>query len=251
MSLVLHAFCDISFSPPRFPVKRPAPLSQSELDRLKETSDSLREQVYRYINGAMAEGRLKPGDILNQESICEALKVSRAPLRDALIRLEAEGLITIVPRRGVYINHTAGDFIRNACQILSALETNALDEVFHKLGPEHIRRMEESNAHQKKFLDNRDLTSCHREHNVFHDVFLSLCENALLHGMIAPLRLRLQDFLRHRRMHDWEELQLGTHDRFIAAVRAGDKGAAIGVLRGELEDLAARASNRDQRLPPP
>ena len=88
-------------------MKRPAPLSQPELDRLKETSDSLREQVYRYINGAMAEGRLKPGDILNQESVCEALKVSRAPLRDALIRLEAEGLITIVPRRGVYINHTA------------------------------------------------------------------------------------------------------------------------------------------------
>ena len=242
MSLVRHVFRDIPSSP-RFPVKRPAPLSQPELDRLKETSDSLREQVYRYINGAMAEGRLKPGDILNQESICEALKVSRAPLRDALIRLETEGLITIVPRRGVYINHTAGAFIRNACQILSALETNALDEIFHKLGPEHIRRMEESNARQKKFLDNKDLASCHREHNTFHDVFLCLCENSLLHGMIAPLRRRLQDFLRHRRTHDWETLQLDTHDLFIEAVRAGDKAAAIGVLRGELWDLAVRASN--------
>ena len=233
-------------SPPRFPVKRPAPLSQPELDRLKETSDSLREQVYRYINGAMAEGRLKPGDILNQESVCEALKVSRAPLRDALIRLEAEGLITIVPRRGVYINHTAAAFIRNACQILSALETNALKEVFHKLGPEHIRWMEESNARQKKFLDSRDLASCYREHNAFHDVFLGLCENYLLHGMIAPLRRRLQDFLRHRRTRDWETLQLETHDRFIAAVRAADEAAAISILRGELRELAVRASSRDQ-----
>ena len=244
MSLVHHVFRDISSSP-RFPVKRPAPLSQSELDRLKETSDSLREQVYRYVNSAMAEGKLKPGDILNQESICEALKVSRAPLRDALIRLEAEGLITIAPRRGVYINHTAGAFIRNACQILSALEANALDEVFHKLGPEHIQRLEESNARQRKFLDNKDLASCHREHNTFHDVFLGLCDNSLLHGMMAPLRHRLQDFLRHRRTHDWERLQLEKHDRFIAAVRAGDKAAAIAIIRGELWELAVRASNQD------
>lgn len=66
--------------------------------------DSLRERVYQYLKDAMSAGKLRYGEFLDQDSICETLEVSKTPLRDALIRLEAEGFVTILPRKGVYIN---------------------------------------------------------------------------------------------------------------------------------------------------
>ena len=62
--------------------------------------DSLRERVYQYLKDAMSAGKLRYGEFLDQDSICETLEVSKTPLRDALIRLEAEGFVTILPRKG-------------------------------------------------------------------------------------------------------------------------------------------------------
>ena len=78
--------------------------------------DSLRERVYQYLKDAMSAGKLRYGEFLDQDSICETLEVSKTPLRDALIRLEAEGFVTILPRKGVYINPISLDFIKSAYQ---------------------------------------------------------------------------------------------------------------------------------------
>ena len=83
--------------------------------------DSLRERVYQYLKDAMSAGKLRYGEFLDQDSICETLEVSKTPLRDALIRLEAEGFVTILPRKGVYINPISLDFIKSAYQILSLI----------------------------------------------------------------------------------------------------------------------------------
>lgn len=214
-------------------VKRQAPLSQPELDQLRESSDSLRERVYQYITDAMAEGRLKPGEFLDQDPICERFNVSKAPLRDALIRLETEGFITIIPRRGIYINHTTVDFIKSAYQIIGSLEADALDEVFHKLTPEHVRRFEESNARQKIFLDSHDFASYYKENIFFHNIFLTLSENRLIQGVIDPLRRRLYDFPRRCYAYEWEEVHLKQHERFIESVIVGNKVAAISIFRFE------------------
>ena len=95
--------------------------------------DSLRERVYQYLKDAMSAGKLRYGEFLDQDSICETLEVSKTPLRDALIRLEAEGFVTILPRKGVYINPISLDFIKSAYQIIGSIEADCLNEVFNKL----------------------------------------------------------------------------------------------------------------------
>ena len=213
-------------------VKRQAPLSQPELDQLRESSDSLRERVYQYITEGMAEGRLKPGEFLDQEPICKKFNVSKAPLRDALIRLETEGFITIIPRLGIYINHTTVEFIKSAYQTIGSLEADVLDEVFHKL-PEHVGQFEESNARQKIYLDSQDFASYYKENIDFHNIFLNLSENTLIQGIINPLRRRLYDFPRRCYAYEWEEFHLKQHERFIESVSVGNKTAAISIFRFE------------------
>lgn len=214
-------------------MKRQAPLTQPELDQLKESSDSLRERVYQYVTEAMAEGRLKPGEFLDQEPICKKFNVSKAPLRDALIRLENEGFITILPRLGIYINHTTVDFIKSAYQIIGALEADVLEEVFHKLTADHVRQFEESNARQKIFLDSQDFASYYKENIAFHNIFLNLSENTLIQGIINPLRRRLYDFPRRCYAYEWEAFHLKNHERFIESVIVGNKIAAISIFRYE------------------
>ena len=65
---------------------------------------SLREQVYEYIRDQMMTGHILPNTTLNLNQISDHLGISKTPLRDALIRLEVEGFVTIMPRRGVVVN---------------------------------------------------------------------------------------------------------------------------------------------------
>ena len=117
----------------------------------QDGTNSLRERVYRHLEAALREGQLHHGTCLDQDRLCEELGVSRTPLRDALLRLEAEGFVTIQPRKGVYITPVSDAFVKSACQILGALEADCLDTVFPLLTSRHIRQLEESNKRQEQF----------------------------------------------------------------------------------------------------
>ena len=83
---------------------------------------TLREQVYEYLRELMQYGKLKPGDFINMNQLSNELGISKTPLRDALIQLEAEGFVTFFPRRGVMVNLLTLQDIKDYYQIIGALE---------------------------------------------------------------------------------------------------------------------------------
>lgn len=155
------------------------------------------------------------------------------PLRDALIRLEAEGFVTILPRKGVYINPISLDFIKSAYQIIGSIEADCLNEVFNKLTAYHVRQFEASNERQWELLKNNDYTEYYDENIRFHGIFLSLSENILLEQTLIPLRRRLYDFPRRQYSYEWESMNLYTHQRFIDSVKLGNREAAVSIFRIE------------------
>lgn len=195
--------------------------------------DSLREQVYQYLKDAMSEGTLRYGEFLDQDIICERLNVSKTPLRDALIRLEAEGVVSILPRKGVQINPITPEFIRSAYQIIGAIEVDCLNEVFEKLTPQHVEEFEASNERQWNLLKNDNYMEYYEENIRFHNIFLNLSSNTLLDQTLIYLRRRLYDFPRRSYSYEWEAFNLETHRRFIDSVRYGNKAAAMSIFRVE------------------
>ena len=169
----------------------------------------------------MSAGKLRYGEFLDQDSICETLEVSKTPLRDALIRLEAEGFVTILPRKGVYINPISQDFIKSAYQIIGSIEADCLNEVFNKLTAYHVRQFEASNEGNRT-SQNNDYADITTKTSVFHGIFLSLSENILLEQTLIPLRRRLYDFPRRQYSYEWESMNLNTHQRFIDSVKLGN-----------------------------
>ena len=105
----------------------------------------LRVQVYDYLQEQMRVGILEPGASISVNTMIKELGVSRTPLREALLLLQEQGFVTILPQRGVKINTlTMGD-VQNIYEILGGIESSALLTVFHKIGEKEIRRMKQLN----------------------------------------------------------------------------------------------------------
>ena len=81
---------------------------------------SLKDQVYHYLREEFARGALAPGAQIEMITLSGKLGISRTPLRDALIRLEGEGFVTISSRRGVFVNSLTLENVREIYQVLGA-----------------------------------------------------------------------------------------------------------------------------------
>ena len=88
-------------------------------------SEMMRETAYATFKTSLFEERIRPGQFLSLRELCEALDVSMSPLRDALRVLEGEGLVELLPQRGLRIATVDRDFIRNAFQVRRFLELGA------------------------------------------------------------------------------------------------------------------------------
>ena len=194
---------------------------------------SLREQVYQYFREEMQSGSLTPGSSINLNSISRILGISKTPLRDALIQLEAEGFVSILPRRGVLVNKLTRQEIQDIYQIIGSLEASVVTAVFDKFTKAHIDKMKQLNDGQITALEKKDFDRYYRLNLEFHDIFLDLSDNDTLKKIIRPLKQRLYDFPRRGYLKDWENQHLNEHDKFIEAVTKGDREEAARVIKDE------------------
>ncbi len=202
-----------------------------------QNNRTLREKVYAYLRRELARGNFRTGSFIDQNKICEQLKISRAPLRDALIQLEAERFVQILPRRGVRINKLSLEDIMNSYGVLAAIESYVVASVFHKFKPSHIKHMEDLNQRLYEMLDSNQWETYFQLNLKFHDIFLLLSDNTLVREIVYPLKQRLYDFPRMRYDREWELFSLNEHKRFIHSVKAGNRDAAVAVIRYEHWDF--------------
>jgi len=191
---------------------------------------SLRQQVYEYLQSEIQAGRLIPGSYIKLNEISTRLGVSKTPLRDAIIQMECEGFVSILPRRGVLLKRLTLDEIREILQILGALESAVLRSVFEMITPNLIAKMEKLNSDMRRCIQEKsfeDFDSQYYSLNIaFHDVFLELSDNATMKPLIMNMKQRLYDFPRLAYIKEWEWANCDEHDHLIHFIRKGDKEAA-------------------------
>lgn len=182
----------------------------------------LREQVYAYLRNEMHTGKLQPGEFINLNEISEKLGISKTPLRDAIIRMESQGFVTILPRRGVLVNKLTVQDIKNILGVLGALESALIESVFDKLGPEQTDEMTRINREMVAAIHSEDTASYYQLNIAFHDVFLSLSENTILKKILMPLKQRLYDFPRRPYIKEWELINCSEHQQLIEIIINGE-----------------------------
>ena len=193
---------------------------------------SLREQVYDHLRRAINRGELDTDAYLDLNRMSAELGISRTPLRDALIQLETEGFVSILPRRGVVVNRLDLDEIRHIYEILGALEGAVVVAVGSHLGPEEIERMQSLNAEMVEAVAAGDFNTYYDRNLEFHDVFLRLSDNGALLRSVENLKHRLYDFPRRERfVAEWEEASILEHEAFVERLEQGNMRGAADYLR--------------------
>jgi len=192
---------------------------------------SLREQVYEYLRNAMNRGGLLPGSSINPSQMSQQLGISKTPLRDALIQLETEGFVTILPRRGVIVNKLSLQDIKNFYEIAGALEAAVIVSFFHELNSSRIEKMKQFNAEMKTAITYEDFDTYYKKNLSFHNVFLELSDNEALLKIVMPIKQRLYDFPRLGYIKEWELNNCNEHQQFIELVEKGDCNGAASIMR--------------------
>ncbi|MGD2188126.1 MAG: GntR family transcriptional regulator [Desulfobacterales bacterium] len=192
---------------------------------------SLREQVYEYLRDEINNRKILPGAFINLNEISEQLGISKTPLRDAIIQLEIEGFVTIFPRRGVTVKKLRLDDIKDAYEIVGALEGAVILNVFDKINASHLAQMQKLNSAQLTALERKDYDRYYKLNLDFHGVFLNLSENKTLLQMLTPFKQRLYDFPRRGYIKEWELNNLKEHDQFIESIKNKDRKGTVAVMR--------------------
>lgn len=196
------------------------------------TVKSLKEQVYEYFRQQLSHGVIRPGDVVNLDATSRKLGISKTPLREALIMLEVEGFVKILPRKGVYVNELSLQDIHEFYQIIGALEATALVAGMASIGPEDLERMAELNAQMKAAIDRDDFGEYYSCNLEFHDIYINSADNQTLIKTVHTLKKRLYDFPRQRGyVREWEEASIGEHRRIHDLMAGGDAEAAAAYVR--------------------
>ncbi|HOW85647.1 MAG TPA: GntR family transcriptional regulator [Candidatus Aminicenantes bacterium] len=193
---------------------------------------SLKEQVYEYLRDQMRHGQILPGSAIDMGETSKKLGVSKTPLRDALLQLEMEGFVTILPRRMIVVNTLSGHDIRDYYEIIGPLESMALLKAFERMKPADIDRMEALNRDMAASLEKNDFDAYYEKNLAFHNTFLDLCGNDSLVKIVNNLKKRLYDFPRVAGfVKEWEEASIGEHQTVVDLLRQGRSGDAANHVR--------------------
>jgi DNA-binding GntR family transcriptional regulator len=183
---------------------------------------SLREQVYEYLRDQMSTGGLQPGSFLDLNELARRLGISRTPLREALLHLESQGFVTVLPRRGFRLNALTLDDIRHYYEIIGALEAAALANAGNALGTADFARMRQLDAAMAEAVAARDFDRYYQANLAFHDVYLNRTDNLRLVAHVHLLKQRLYDWPRRESMvQAWEQHSVVEHEDFLQLLERG------------------------------
>ncbi len=193
---------------------------------------SLKEQVYDFLREQMRRGEILPGSVIDLEETSRKLGVSRTPLRDALLQLETEDFVTILPRRKVVVNVLTARDIKDYYEIIGALESIAILRAADRLKPQELDYMDQLNQEMKKAIEADDFDLYYEKNLAFHNVYLQACGNDKLMKIVNNLKKRLYDFPRPAGfVKEWEQSSTGEHARLLDYLRRGKKEEAAGYVR--------------------
>lgn len=212
---------------------------------------SLREHIKRQIIDAILNGAFKPGARLVEATIADQLGVSRAPVREALVALEQEGIVTSLPRRGYFVINFSVKDIEEIYSLRLLLEEEALR---HAVGhfPEHTLR------EMQAIVDQLGVSSAQgealieligRDHS-FHEHIVRAADHSRLYSAWDSMRVQtwLLIGLTSRTHFDYPDQPREWHQRILDAIVAGDVAEAIAALREHIVDAEGRAQRAWQQL---
>ncbi len=157
----------------------------------RQPAQTKQERVYQTIRERILDGRYGPGFRIVIDTLAAELGVSALPVREAVRRLEAEGLVVYRPNAGAQVAPADPGLFDEEMSVLAVLEGYATALAAAEMRPDDIARLEEINAAMEDAMQRMDSLSFGRRNHDFHEVIYARCPNPSLVGMLRDVGRRL------------------------------------------------------------
>lgn len=187
----------------------------------------LRETVCETLREAIRKGILEPGERLMEVQLAEELGISRTPVREAIRKLEQEGYVIMMPRRGTYVSSVSVSDIKEIFEIRSALESLSTGLAARRIEPDELEKLRALLTEIEGHIKIRDMDKIVETDIEFHGLLYRVSRNERLVAIIGNLKEQLARF-RTLSMSYPGRLQetLEEHRAMVEAIAAGDVEAA-------------------------
>jgi DNA-binding GntR family transcriptional regulator len=184
---------------------------------------ALHEHVAQRLRTMLVEGRLSPGAKLNERELTEILQVSRTPLREAIKRLAAEGLVELVPNRGAIAVSLSETDVRDTFEVMAGLEAMSGELAAQRITAEELAEIKAMQFEMMAAYTRRDLSSYYRLNSLIHEAINAAAKNPVLTATYNQVNARLQA-LRFRSNQDGDKWSRAVkeHEKMIDALAAHD-----------------------------
>ena len=196
---------------------------------------SAARRAYDFTKWAILSAVYEAGDVITEGGLANELGVSRTPVREALLRLEVEGLVHLKPKKGAVVATFSMHDVEDVLEARELVETHTATKSFaarHILLP----RVEAVHAEMRRRRNERDTAGFTDADRRFHELIVDAADNAVLSSVYRMLRERQTLFtsVMIRGRLDRMDEAIAEHDRVIDALQGDDEDAFCEVVKSHL-----------------
>lgn len=197
----------------------------------------LRDMVFDVLMNAIMQGQLSPGERLLEVQLADEMGVSRTPVREAIRRLELEGFVVMVPRKGAYVAGLSVDDVESVYEIRTALETLAVRLAAQRMEAEDYRQLDELAEQMTATWQERNVDQWVALDARFHELLYTFSRNERLVQMMSNI---MEQLSRYRIISlanvEVRQNSLAEHQKVIEALKRRDSEQAAAAAALHIEN---------------
>lgn len=197
----------------------------------------LRDVVFNTLRQAILKGELAPGERLMEIQLADRLGVSRTPIREAIRKLELEGLVLMIPRKGAEVAKISEKSLRDVLEVRRSLEELAIELACQRMLPDAVDELEQRQEEFKNAVLNGNPMEIAETDEAYHDVIYKGTCNDRLIQMINNLREQMYRYrLEYIKDKDKRQILLLEHDNILEAVKRRKVDEAKEAMREHIDN---------------
>jgi len=197
----------------------------------------LRDVVFNTLRQAILKGELAPGERLMEIQLAEKLGVSRTPIREAIRKLELEGLVNMVPRKGAEVAKISERNLRDVLEVRRALEELAVELACKRITDEDLNQLEIISKKIEREVHSLDSIELAELDEKYHDVIYQATGNNRLIQMINNLREQMYRYrLEYIKDKDSRTTLVAEHGEILKSLKEHNVEKTVNIIREHIDN---------------
>ena len=205
----------------------------------------LRDVVFKTLRQAILKGELEPGERLMEIQLAERLGVSRTPIREAIRKLELEGLVLMIPRKGAEVAKISENNLRDVLEVRRSLEELAIDLACQRITEEELAQLNQAEVDFKAAIENGDAMQIAQTDENFHEIIYNSTKNQKLVQILNNLREQMYRYrVEYLKNPDVHEQLIQEHEEIVYHIKRREKAEATAVTCQHIDNQVSAVTDK-------